>query len=97
MEFETIALPDGCAPETICLECAAGALFHRGTETLILHCSHSLTGAALPLGREWLTVRGVELHVFRELVARAIVKAELTRDVERELAVLIAQQPGTRH
>jgi hypothetical protein len=92
MEFERIEMPEDTVPSDICEPCSRSAIVHRATWTLVSYCPHSLTGAVLPRGREWMTVRGVELHAFKAMVARACVKGELLGDVAKAIGELLLEQ-----
>jgi hypothetical protein len=97
-EFGSIDLT-GQVPAQICPACAAGSLHHGPTGTDVAHCRHNVTGAYRAEGRAWVTIPGIELHAFRELIARGIVKAELREDVARDLQAMLEAQArdATKH
>ena len=97
-DFVAINLTDQ-APTAICATCAAGGLHHEPTGTDLAHCAHTLTGAYRARGREWKTVRGVELHAFKSAVATALFKVELRADLERDLQRILGEQAkqSTKH
>ena len=98
-EFKSVPMPSNCVPSEICEICASKALFHYRTETLAAYCTHSMTGAILPLKGTWGILRGVEANYFNEVLAIALTKAELTVDVAKEINKIVEKQAenATKH
>lgn len=85
MEFEKINL-DTMQPKEICSKCAESGLVHLPTETAILYCAHSRTGAYLPTGSgRWMIVPDIDAETFREMVARGLTMGELRGDLRSKL------------
>lgn len=91
MEFEKIDLT-GAAPAEICPECARLAVLHGPTQTAIMYCSHRLSGAYRVLDRPWKVIRGIEVHHFRDVVARGLTAGELRVELERDLLQILEEQ-----
>jgi hypothetical protein len=99
MEFERAPLPADCVPERVCEACALNAIFHRPTATAACYCAHSMTGAAMTLGGTWATVRGIEAHLFRDVLTRAVTRLELIGDVAHAIEGILIDESkrSTKH
>lgn len=90
-EFNVADLTDK-APAEICPACAKKGIEHGPTQTLLVHCSHNITGAYKAPGRDWKVIRGIEPGHFREAVLRGLTWGEVKADVEKGLLGIIQEQ-----
>ena len=97
-EFNVTDLTDK-APAEICSVCAKNGIEHGPTQTLLVHCSHNITGAYKASGRDWKVIRGIEPGYFRETVLRGLTWGELRVELQRDLKALVQDEAdhSTKH
>jgi hypothetical protein len=79
-EFEIVPLPADCVPSEICEACAGEAIFAHVEQVAAVYCSHSFTGAEMPLGGSWHVTPGIAKSAFKEQLLHRLVAARILRE-----------------
>lgn len=96
-EFVEISLKKD-ALSAICPECLSTCVQHVATQTRMAHCDHKLSGFYSVDGQPFKVIPGIERSVFKDLMRRVCVAAEIKVDIAHAIVELAKQAAdATKH